>query len=61
MKKRILKSWVEKSMIIINIFAIIIIASETTNTTLFVISKIIAFVILLTNSKLIIKYGKEEF
>lgn len=58
MKKRILKVWVERALIIFNVIGIIILACEIDNTLLFIISKMLIIFIVFINLRLLEKYGR---
>lgn len=60
-KKKVLKSWVEKTLVITNLIMVIIMASECKNFTVFLISHIVAFVIFVANSIILINYGKDWY
>lgn len=51
------RKWVKYLLIIINIIAFVILASEVKDLKVFVISKLIAITIFGINSKLLINYG----
>ena len=56
MKRRKLRKWVEYSLIIINILAFIVMASDCESTKVFIISHLIALIIFVLNNHLLIKY-----
>ena len=56
MKKRYLKKWVEVVLIIEILISIMILGAESDK--YFIISKIIALVILIINSKILYKYSR---
>lgn len=56
MKRLKLRKWAEYSLIIINILAFIVMASECESTKVFIISHLIAAIIFVLNSHLLIKY-----
>lgn len=58
-KKLVLKSWVEKLLGVIVILAIMVGASECDNLKLFVISHIVAVVIILLIAMIFLKYGRD--
>lgn len=56
MKTLKLRKWVEYTLIIINIFALIVMASDCDSMKVFLISHIIATIVFVVNSNLLIKY-----
>lgn len=58
MKKRYLKNWVVNLLFIIQMLLVLLLASDTTNLTLFVVSKIIMLAIFLINHFILYKYSK---
>lgn len=56
MKRRKLRKWAEYSLIIINILAFIVMASDCESTKVFIISHLITLIIFVLNSHLLIKY-----
>jgi len=53
-----LRLWVEILLIIITTIAFIILGSETNDTTLYVVSKLIALIVFCFNITILEKYGK---
>lgn len=53
-----LKKWVVKALVIINILALCIMASECDSLSLFMVSHITALGIFALNSKILKKYGR---
>lgn len=51
------RKWVSITLVIINIFAVIIMASECDDLKMFITSKIIATNIFILNNMLLMKYG----
>ena len=58
MKKRYLKNWVVKLIVIIQMMVLFLLSSDTSNLTLFIISKIILLAIFLINNFILYKYSK---
>lgn len=58
MKKRYLKNWVVNLLVIIQIMVVLLLSSDTSNLTLFIISKIILLAIFLINHFILYKYSK---
>lgn len=58
MKKRYLKNWVVNLLFIIQMLLVLLLASDTTNLTLFIISKIIMLTIFLINHFVLCNYSK---
>lgn len=58
MKKRFLKNWVVNLLVIIQMMVVLLLSSDTSNLTLFVISKIILLAIFLINHFILYKYSK---
>ena len=58
MKKRYLKKWVEYILLTIQFMLILIIGGESDNLSVFIISKLIAFVLLFLNHLILVKYTK---
>ena len=58
MKKRYLKNWVVNLLVIIQIMVVLLLSSDTSNLTLFIISKIILLTIFLINHFILYKYSK---
>lgn len=55
MKKRKLKGWVVNSLIVFELILVFILASECDNLILFIISKIIAFILLYKTNNVVLK------
>lgn len=53
-----LKKWVENLLIMIIFIAILVIASDCKSTLIFVLSKLVALVVIVTNAMLLEKYGR---
>lgn len=51
-----LRKWVENLLVIIQLILIILLSAEVENMSLFVLSKIVIFVGMMLNHKIIIKY-----
>lgn len=60
MKRNVLKNWVVMVLVIINMFAIMVMGSDSENIKIFLLSHLIATIIFILNSIIIIKYGKKE-
>lgn len=58
MKKRYLKKWVEYVLLTIQFMLILIIGGESDNLSVFIISKLIALVLLFLNHLILVKYTK---
>ena len=58
MKKRYLKNWIVNLLFIIQVLLVLLLASDTTNLSLFIISKIIMLTIFLINHFILYKYSK---
>lgn len=58
MKRIVLKKWVEVVIIFIQVLLIMIMASESDDLKVFVISKLIALVIFVINSLILFKYSR---
>ena len=58
MKKRYLKKWVEYILLTIQFMLILIIGGESENLSVFIISKLIALVLLFLNHIILVKYTK---
>ena len=58
MKKRYLKKWVEYILLTIQFMLILIIGGESDNLSVFIISKLIALVLLFLNHLILLKYTK---
>lgn len=58
MKKRYLKKWVEYILLIIQFMLILIIGGESDNLSVFIISKLIALILLFLNHLILVKYTK---
>ena len=58
MKKRYLKKWVEYILLTIQFMLILIIGGESDNLSVFIISKLIALVLLFLNHLILVKYTK---
>lgn len=58
MKKRYLKKWVEYILLTIQFMLILIIGGESDNLTVFIISKLIALILLFLNHLILVKYTK---
>ena len=58
MKKRYLKKWVEYVLLTIQFMLILIIGGESDNLSVFIISKLIALVLLFLNHLILLKYTK---
>lgn len=58
MKKRYLKNWVVNLLFIIQMLIVLLLSSDTSNLTLFIVSKIILLAIFLINHFILYKYSK---
>lgn len=58
MKRIVLKKWVEVVIIFIQVLLIMIMASESDDLKVFVISKLIALIIFVINSLILFKYSR---
>lgn len=56
MKRIKLKRWVQNLLIIINLLSIMIFASDSNSTTMFITTKILSLIIFIINSYLLYKY-----
>lgn len=58
MKKRYLKKWVVNLLLIIQVLLVLLLASDTSNLKIFIISKIIMLAIFLINHFILCNYSK---
>ena len=58
MKKRYLKKWVVNLLLIVQVMLVLLLAGDTSNLTIFIISKIILLTIFLINHFILYKYSK---
>lgn len=60
MKRRVLKIWSERLLIVIDIIAFILLSSEEDNLIDFCVVHIIATIVLFITSYILIKYGRND-
>lgn len=61
MKKRlVIKKWVEKVLLIISAVALVVVASDSDSTKIFLITHLTAGIVLLGSAIVLIKYGREN-
>lgn len=58
MKKRYLKGWVEYLLMTIQCLLIMLLASETEDLKLFILSKIVFMIVFLINHLILVKYSR---
>lgn len=58
MKKRYLKNWVVNLLLVVQVMLVLLLAGDTSNLTIFIISKIILLAIFLINHFILYKYSK---
>lgn len=58
MKKRYLKNWVVNLLLVVQVMLVLLLAGDTSNLTIFIISKIILLTIFLINHFILYKYSK---
>ncbi len=58
MKKIYLKKWVEVAIIFIQVILFMILAGDCDDLKIFIVSKIIALIIFVINSKILFKYSR---
>ena len=61
MKRLVLRKWFAYVLVIINMFAFCVMASEVEDLKLFVVSHLVALLVFASNSMLIIKYCRKEW
>lgn len=59
MKKKVLKGWVEELLIALIMIGVIFAMADADSLLAFVVSKIIAFIILYPSASLLIRYAKD--
>lgn len=59
MRKLVFKKWVTYLLVVINLLAVLIMASDCENISTFIIVHLVALIIFVINSMLLIKHSKE--
>lgn len=59
MRKLVFKKWVTYLLVVINLLAVLIMASDCKNISTFIIVHLVALIIFVINSMLLIKHSKE--